>query len=109
MAKEQQFSSSYSGIDRRITGTHWAFKKEITLGHIFSTLTAVVAGVGVIYHLDQRITNTEHSIELVKQEAVHSKNEATESRSRVAKELEKLNSKIDRLLDRAFESNGRGK
>jgi peptidoglycan hydrolase CwlO-like protein len=71
----------------------WHMKKEVNLVHIISTIGLLVSSMWYLSGLDKRISANEQSIE-------HVQSQRTEDQKRVEKQLDKINGKLDRLLEK---------
>ena len=68
----------------------WHFKKEIQLGHLITTFTVAIAAVLYINKIEQRLSVVEVQIT-----AQH------EASVLLRAQLEKINDKLDRLIERS--------
>lgn len=71
------------------TPDRWHLKKEIQLGHLLTTFTVAVSCVIYVNKVEQRVAVVEAQIE-----AQH------EGVSLLRAQLEKINDKLDRLIER---------
>lgn len=72
------------------TGERWHLKKEIQLGHLITTATVAVAAIMYINKIDQRVTVVEVQVASQRESSVV-----------LRAQLEKINDKLDRLIERA--------
>ena len=72
------------------TGERWHLKKEIQLGHLITTATVAVAAIMYINKIDQRVTVVEVQVAAQRESSVV-----------LRAQLEKINDKLDRLIERA--------
>ena len=72
------------------TGDRWHLKKEIQLGHLITTATVAVAAIMYINKIDQRVTVVEVQVASQRESSVV-----------LRAQLEKINDKLDRLIERA--------
>ncbi|WP_299262901.1 hypothetical protein [uncultured Psychrosphaera sp.] len=70
----------------------WHMKKEVNLVHIITTIGIFVSCFWYFSDLDKRIAANEQSISYVQ-------SLRTEDQKRVEKQLDKINAKLDRLLE----------
>ena len=68
----------------------WHLKKEIQLGHLITTATVAVAAIMYINKIDQRVTVVEVQIAAQRDSSIL-----------LRANLEKINDKLDRLIERA--------
>ncbi|KZN64043.1 hypothetical protein N473_15695 [Pseudoalteromonas luteoviolacea CPMOR-1] len=66
--------------------------KPIDIAHILTTITMIVASIVYITGLDKRISINEKQIEHVKVQRV-------EDQSRIEKQLDTINEKLDKLIE----------
>lgn len=96
MATEQPH---YEGINRR---THWHISKEVTWGHILTTITLLLTVAALWGDLDDRVDmNTierQHNRELI--EAY--KADSNAARDEIREEFRSINDKLDRLIERVL-------
>lgn len=71
------------------TGERWHLKKEIQLGHLITTATVAVAAIMYINKIDQRVTVVEVQVAAQRESSVV-----------LRAQLEKINDKLDRLIER---------
>lgn len=71
----------------------WHMKKEINIAHIISTVVLLVSGLWYLNGLDKRISANTQSIEYVQ-------SLRDEDQRRVEKQLDSINKKLDRLLEK---------
>lgn len=71
------------------TGERWHLKKEIQLGHLITTATVAVAAIMYINKIDQRVTVVEVQVAAQRESSVA-----------LRAQLEKINDKLDRLIER---------
>ena len=67
----------------------WHLKKEIQLGHLITTITVAVSAVFYINKIEQRVA-------VVESQVIYQKETADVLRN----QLEKINDKLDRLIER---------
>ena len=67
----------------------WHLKKEIQLGHLITTITVAVAAVVYINKIEQRVA-------VIESQVIYQKETADVLRN----QLEKINDKLDRLIER---------
>lgn len=68
----------------------WHLKKEIQLGHLITTFTVAVSAVVYISKIEQRVAVVESQMVMQR-----------ESSSILRQQLDKINDKLDRLIERA--------
>jgi hypothetical protein len=78
----------------------WHLKKEIQFGHIITTATVVAASFFYITKIEQRIALVEQQI-IAQHERDDRQDRATaESLALIRQQLEKMDAKLDRALER---------
>ena len=77
-------------MNQNDTGERWHLKKEIQLGHLITTATVAVAAIMYINKIDQRVTVVEVQVASQRESSVV-----------LRAQLEKINDKLDRLIERA--------
>ena len=89
----------YPPINRR---THWHISKEVTWGHILTTITLLLTVAALWGDLDDRVDlNTierQHNRELIDE----NKESAMASRLEMRQEFRNVNDKLDRLIERVL-------
>ncbi|MCK4621299.1 MAG: hypothetical protein KAT62_03690 [Desulfuromonadales bacterium] len=96
---------------------HWHVKKEVTWGHIMTTVGVLVAGMMVFGEMDSRITVVEVTQEFAQAEqakTVESQNKRIDaSQQALEKQIDGLGDdikdvliKIDKLIERELNGNG---
>ena len=96
---------------------HWHVKKEVTWGHIMTTVGVLVAGMMAFGEMDSRITVVEVTQEFAQAEqakTVESQNKRIdESQKALEKQIDGLGDdiknvliKIDKLIERELNGNG---
>lgn len=68
---------------------NWHFKKEVQLGHLITTFTIAISAVVYINKIEERVSIVETQIMTQK-----------ENNSLFRGQLEKINDKLDRLIER---------
>lgn len=71
----------------------WHLKREIQLGHLITTMTVAVSVVVYVGKLEQRIS-------LIEQQAVLQDKAGKEVVSMLRQQLERMDTKLDRLIER---------
>lgn len=71
----------------------WHMKREINLAHVIVTVSMVITMMWFFADLDKRIDSNTKDI-------VHLQEQRTEDVERLDKQLDKINSKLDKLLVR---------
>ena len=69
---------------------NWHFKKEVQLGHLITTFTIAISAVVYINKIEERVSIVETQIMTQK-----------ENNSLFRGQLEKINDKLDRLIERS--------
>jgi len=102
MSKAEEATGSedlYPDINRR---THWHISKEVTWGHILTTITLLLTVAALWGDLDDRVDmNTierKHNRELIDE----NKSSAMASRLEMRQEFRNVNDKLDRLIERVL-------
>lgn len=104
----------YTGEERR--DTSWHVEKKVSVSHMISTIVLAGALVGVYQDMDNRQVRVEAAVEHIKAEAKridqsHNRRmdairvEQKEAVKKVDRNLDKINNKLDRLIER--ELNGK--
>lgn len=88
----------YGGPERR--HEHWHLRKEINVGHMISTIMLMVAAFTWSSNIDKRVTVLETRQEQQSQQT-------TEMRAELRTELRTLNDKLDKLIERELDRNGK--
>lgn len=70
----------------------WHMKKEINVAHIFTTVTFLVFGLLYLSDMDKRISANEITI-------THIEKQRSEDIERTQKQLEKIDKKLDQLIE----------
>jgi hypothetical protein len=97
MTHQQQ--EQYDGEDRR-TPERWKIKKEVSLADLLSFACAALAVVYAYTTLDKRVTVVELSAIEQKAKNTIQDEEALRTQARIDVQLDRLNTKVDRLLER---------
>ena len=88
----------YQGEERRaIQG--WHVDKNISSGHVLTTITIIIAGFWFIAGLDKRITENAKDIRHVSSLIEQNSNAIKQQESRTNRSLDAINSKLDKLTD----------
>ena len=92
-------TQQYEGEDRR-QPERWKLKKEVSLADILSFAAAALAVVYAYTTLDKRLTIVE--VAAVNNQSANARQdeEALRVQARIDVQLDKLNNKVDRLLER---------
>lgn len=97
--EEEQDEITYPKFNRR---THWHISKEVTWGHILTTITLLLTVAALWGDLDDRVDlNTierMHNRELIDE----NKEAAMASRLEMRQEFRNVNDKLDRLIERVL-------
>ena len=84
-------TENYQGEERRIE-QGWHVDKTVSISHVLTTITILVAGLWYMADQDKRIAanaqNIEHNIDSIKQQE-----------SRTNKSLDDIHRKLDKLMD----------
>ena len=86
-------------IDDEPTDSKWHFRKEIQVGHLITTICVVASVAIYVVKLEQRITLIEYQIA---QQTVRDDRQdklMTESDANIRTQLEKINDKLDRVIE----------
>ena len=81
-----------------IEGWHW--KKEVQIGHIISTVIVAASAFMYITSMEKRITLIEQQLMAQKERDMRQDQATTEALHLIRGQLEKMDSKLDRALDR---------
>ena len=76
-------------ISNTVSPERWHLKKEIQLGHLITTLTVALSAVVYINKIEQRVA-------VIESQMVTQRESATLLRA----QLDKINDKLDRLIER---------
>lgn len=71
----------------------WHMKREVNLAHVITTLALTVSGIWFLSDLDKRIQSNTKDITYIQEQR-------TEDVERLEKQLDKINTKLDKLLVR---------
>ena len=104
----------YTGDERR--DTSWHVEKKVSVSHMISTIVLAGALVGIYQDMDNRQVRVEAKVEHNKEEVNRIDNDHTarmdririeqkESVKKVDKNLERINDKLDRLIERGVNGN----
>lgn len=74
--------------------------KHISIGHIFTTIAAIVAGALAYASVENRIYNLEISDKRMEAQISEQKQEYKNTLDRIYTQLEKINDKLDRKADK---------
>lgn len=77
----------------------WHLKKEIQLGHLITTLTVMVSAVIYVGRIDQRVAVLEAATVAQHDRDERQDRAATEERLVIRAQLDKINDKLDRLVE----------
>lgn len=103
-------NESWDGDDRR-SSRGWHLKKEISLGHLLTTATIAIAGLG--YVLQNEKNHATHAARLDALQSIVIELKASDLRqdvkldnavSRIESQVNRVNDKLDRLIE---QGNGR--
>lgn len=75
------------------TNNAWHLKKEVNLTHIISTAIVTISGFWFVSSIDKRV-------DLNSVEILHVKKIREEDKDRSMKQFDKINAKLDRLLEK---------
>jgi hypothetical protein len=78
----------------------WHIKREIQLGHIFTTLTVAISAMFYITKLEQRIALIEQQVSLQHERDDRQDRATAEALVLLRAQLEKMDVKLDRLVER---------
>lgn len=84
-------SKAYMGI---------TIDKHISVGHIFTTVAAIVAGVSAYASMQNRIYNLEAADIRFEKQIVEYRKEHNFALEKISLQLEKINDKLDRKADK---------
>ena len=93
--------NNYKGQERREKlDTGWHLKKEIQFGHLIATVTVAASAMFYVAKMEQRIALVEQQI-IQQHDRDDRQDKATsEAFTLVRQQLEKMDAKLDRALDR---------
>ncbi|WP_286237976.1 hypothetical protein [Neptuniibacter halophilus] len=89
--KQQVESDNYQGPDRRAQ-QGWHVDKTVSISHILTTLTIVVAGILYLADQDKRISQNTTAIQ-------HNTTSIERQENRNSRSLDSINQKLDRLTE----------
>lgn len=78
----------------------WHIKKEIQLGHLLTTLTIAVSVLAYVGKLEQRIALIEAQVATQRDRDDRQDRTTAESMSLLRAQLERMENKLDRVLER---------
>lgn len=81
----------------------WHLRKEVTIGNIFATISAVALLIGAFYNLDSRLIRAEEAVSDIQKHQDIEREEEREYRSDIRKKLDD----IVKLLIEGIRESGR--
>ena len=78
----------------------WKLDRSVNVGDLLVFLSLLAAGVGYVIHQDQRSTRTEDAVVELKATDTRHDGEIKDLREGVDRKLDRLEGKIDRLIER---------
>ena len=78
----------------------WHLKREIQIGHIITTLTVAVSVVIYVGKIEQRLAVVESQIATQRERDERQDKVLAEAMARLGAQLERLDGKLDRLVER---------
>lgn len=82
----------------------WHLDKKLNIGHIATTILLAMSAFGYINAIDKKIDANAINISTIKEQhkedAIRFDQQRTEDVARVEKQLDKINAKLDRLLNK---------
>lgn len=97
---DEQFDRELLKQDARERNGQWRFSREVSVTNVLSLFALVAAGFGAYYGLDKRVASTEQSIVTQKQTDDRQDAEAQRTNVQVQAALDRINTKLDRLIER---------
>lgn len=95
-------AEKYEGDERRAP-QRWRIKKEISLGDILAFVSAACAVLYAYFTLDLRITRLEDTKSVQSMTDIRQDSEALRYQARIDTQLEGINRKLDRLIERRLQ------
>lgn len=83
-------ADTYQGPDRRNQDGHWHLEKTVSVSHIITTVMLCMSGIWFVADQNERIALNSQAIE-------HNKIAIEQQESRVTKNLDSINTKLDKL------------
>ena len=80
--------------------THWTIKREVQLGHVISTLVLAISAFGYITSMEKRIALMEDKVVAQKERDDKQDQRYSESIGHMNQQIDKIDSKLDRLIER---------
>ncbi len=102
-ATQPQSDQNRRASDGETGNTHWTFKKEIQLGHVFTTLTVAFSCFIYVSKIEARLslveqqTSTMASVQHERDDRQDKTN--TDMMSLLRSQLERMEMKIDRIVE----------
>ena len=78
----------------------WRLDRSVNVGDLLVFLSLLAAGIGFVIHQDQRSTKTEEAVKYLKSTDDRISAEVKDLKSGVEMKLDKLDAKLDRLIER---------
>ena len=82
-------------FDRR----HWHISKSISIGHIITTMTALLAAFWFFAQQDTRISNLELNVKHLQEQNVEERDRTEKKFDDLKTDLRLINAKLDRLIE----------
>lgn len=79
--------------------SRWRLDRSINAGDILVFLSLLAAGFGYVLHQDQRSTRTEEALGAIKEVNKRQDDELQDLRANTDRKLDRLDSKMDRLIE----------
>ena len=95
-----QFDRELLKQDARERNGQWRLSREISPSNVIALLVIAVTTIGVYYSLVGRVTVAEQAIVSQKYTDDRQDAEATRTNAQVQAALERINNKLDRLIER---------
>lgn len=86
--------------DERTNSGRWHLKREIQIGHIITTLTVAVSVIVYVGKIEQRVAILEAQEATQRERDERQDKIASESLSMLRAQLDRIDSKLDRLMER---------
>ena len=86
----------------------WHLKREIQIGHIITTLTVAVSVIVYVGKIEQRLAVAESQIATQRERDERQDKVLAEAMARLGAQLERLDGKLDRLVERIAATSAAG-
>ena len=85
----------------------WHLDKTVSIGHIISTLIIAMSVFSWALAIDKRVEQNAQSIKFLTQNQKRVESRVDSTRQEIRQDLQAINSKLDRLIERQMRSQGK--